>query len=190
MKLNRCYMEVDNMNTKTNNFITPEEYEKLQDTFDCKTEYNNGTIIMHSNTSMRHNEIIQMLSAELVHFFKDTKCSVYSESIEVVFDEYHKYKPDLFVMCDDSTRDGESFTSSPKIIFEVISKSTASHDRITKLQLYKKYRVPEYNMVEQDGTIFQCILKDDEYIVKEYNSTDQYISSVFPDLKINLKDIF
>ena len=190
MKLNRCYMEVDNMNTKTDNFITPEEYENLQDTFDCKTEYSNGTIIMHSNTSIRHNEIIQMLSAELVHFFKGTKCSVYSESIEVVFDEYHKYKPDLFVMCDDSTRNGESFTSSPKIIFEVISKSTASHDRITKLQLYKKYRVPEYNMVEQDGTIFQCILKDDEYIVKEYNSTDQYISSVFPALKINLKDIF
>lgn len=180
------------MDFKTNKFITPDEYEKLQDTFDCKTEYSNGTIIMHSNISIRHNEIIQMLSAELVHFFKGTKYSVYSESIEVVFDEYHKYKPDIFVMCDinQNSRRGESFIIAPKIIFEVISKSTASHDRITKLQLYKKYRVLEYNMVEQDGTIFQCILKNDEYIVKEYDSTNQYISSVFPDLKIDLKDIF
>lgn len=42
----------------------------------------------------------------------------------------------------------ESFTSSPKIIFEVISKSTSSHDYITKLAVYQKYEVLEYNIVE------------------------------------------
>lgn len=180
------------MNTKPDNFITPEEYENLQGTFDCKTEYSNGEIIMYSNTSIAHNKIIQLLAADLVHFFKGSKCDVFSESIEVIFDDYHKYKPDLFVMCDEDRNKtkGQSFTSSPKIIFEVVSKSTASHDRVTKLQVYKKYGVLEYNMVEQDGTIIQCILQDDEYIVKEYNNTDTYVSSVFSDLKINLKDIF
>lgn len=42
----------------------------------------------------------------------------------------------------------ESFTSSPKIIFEVISKSTSNHDYITKLAVYQKYEVLEYNIVE------------------------------------------
>ena len=180
------------MNTDKKSYITPEEYEKLQETFDCKTEYSNGEIIMHSNTSIVHNKIIHLLAAELVYFFKGSKCDVFSESIEIIFDDYHKYKPDLFVICDKDKYNikGESFVSVPKIIFEVISKSTASHDRVTKLQIYKKYGVLEYNMVEQDGTIIQCILKNDEYIVNEYNKTDEYISSVFPDLKINLKDIF
>lgn len=60
---------------------------------------------------------------------------MYTESIEVIFrsnEEVYKYKPDVYVMCEEQTRQGESFTSAPRIIFEVISKSTASHDYITK----------------------------------------------------------
>lgn len=180
------------MYAKPNNFITPEEYENLQGTFSYKTEYNNGEIIMHSDVSEAHNRIANGFVAYIYMFLKNTKCDVYSDGIEVIFDEYHKYKPDIFVMCEDDKNKmkGQSFITAPKIIFEVISKSTTSHDRITKLQIYKKYGVLEYNMVEQDGTIFQCILHDDEYIVKEYNKSDTYISSVFPDLKIELKDIF
>ena len=33
------------MNTNKNIYITPEEYEKMQSTFNCKTEYDNGRII-------------------------------------------------------------------------------------------------------------------------------------------------
>ena len=32
------------MNTNKNIYITPEEYEKMQSTFNCKTEYDNGRI--------------------------------------------------------------------------------------------------------------------------------------------------
>ena len=46
------------MNTNKNIYITPEEYEKMQSTFNCKTEYDNGRIIMHSDTSIRHNDIV------------------------------------------------------------------------------------------------------------------------------------
>lgn len=81
-------------------------------------------------------------------FLDKSECDVYAESIEVIFrnnEEVYKYKPDVFIMCEESTREGESFTSAPKIVFEVISKSTATHD---------------------------------------------YISTVFPDMSINLEDIF
>lgn len=95
-------------------------------------------------------------------------------------------------MCDNykDSMKCQSFTKAPKIVFEIISKSTASHDRITKLQIYRKYGVLEYNMIEQDGTFIQCTLIDDEYHVKEYSSLDTYTSSVFPDFKIELSEIF
>lgn len=180
------------MNTQKDHYVTPDEYELLQDTFDCKTEYSNGEIIVHSNTDAKHNRIILNISFFLTKYFKGSQCSFHTEQIEVIFDENHKYKPDIFIICenDKNNMKGESYTTPPKIIFEVISKSTASHDRITKLQVYRKYGVLEYNMIEQDGTMIQCILSNEDYIVKEYKMNDEYISSVLPDLKINLNDIF
>ena len=127
-------------------------------------------------------------------FLDNSKCDVYTESIEVIFrnnEEVYKYKPDVFVMCEDSTRQGESFTSAPKIIFEVISKSTASHDYITKLDVYQRFGVLEYNLVEQEGYIVQYSLIDNQYkITNVFKNEDEYVSTVFVDMKINLKDIF
>ena len=105
--------------------------------------------------------------------------------------DLRKYKPDVFVMCEDATRNGESFTSAPKIIFEIVSKSTSDHDYITKLAVYQKFGVLEYNIVEQTGHIVQYTLEDKQYhISNTFKNDDEYVSTIFPDLKINLKDIF
>ena len=175
---------------------TEEEFEEIQAKYDGKAEYDNGLIFLSSNPSIRHNQIITNINMYLSLYLKhnNNKCRTYSEQIEVIFksDNYiRKYKPDLFVMCEDATKNGESFTSPPKIIFEVISKSTSSHDYITKLSVYQKYGVLEYNIVEQSGKIIQYSLEDDNYTISDvYKNHDKYKSTVFPDLKINLKDIF
>lgn len=94
-------------------------------------------------------------------------------------------------MCENATRLGESFTSSPKIIFEIVSKSTSSHDYITKLAVYQKFKVEEYNIVEQSGKIIQYSLVDNQYVIADvYKNDDVYISSVFEGLKIGLRDIY
>lgn len=85
----------------------------------------------------------------------------------------------------------ESFLSPPKIVFEVISRSTANHDYITKLYVYQKFGVLEYNIVEQNGFIVQYTLKDGQYeITNTFKAGDVYKSSIFEDLTIDLKDIF
>lgn len=173
---------------------TEDEFEEIQSNYDGKTEYDNGLIYLSSNTSIRHNQIITNINMYLSLYLKHFKCRAYSEQIEVIFkseNDIRKYKPDVFVMCEDATTNGESFTSPPKIIFEIISKSTSSHDYITKLAVYQKYGVLEYNIVEQSGKIIQYSLEDCKYTISDvYKNDDEYRSTVFPDLKINLKDIF
>ncbi len=173
---------------------TEYDFEKIQANYKDKAEYSNGYIVLSSNTSIAHNKIISRLNYKLMTFLDNTKCDVYTESIEVIFrnnEEIYKYKPDVFVMCEDSTQQGESFTSAPKIIFEVISKSTASHDYITKLDVYQRFGVLEYNIVEQEGHIVQYSLIDNQYkITNVFKDNDSYVSRVFPGISINLKDIF
>lgn len=182
------------MNTDKDLFIESEEYERLQDTFKFKTEYDNGLIVMHSGTSIKHNDIVSNINMYLRLFLKNSKCSTFTEQIEVIFKndkEEYKYKPDVFVVCEEATRKGESFTSAPKIIFEVVSKSTASHDYITKLAVYQKFEVLEYNIVEQNGCIVQYGLIDGAYqITNTFHEGDTFVSFVFNDFKMNLQDIF
>ncbi|MEG0238493.1 MAG: Uma2 family endonuclease [Clostridium sp.] len=179
------------MNTNKAIHITSDEYEILQETFDCKTEYDNGKIIMHSDTSIKHNDIVLNIAFALKKYLKGGKCKVSTEQIEVIFDENIKYKPDVFVTCEEATTRGQSFTSPPKIIFEVVSKSTASHDYITKLSVYQKYGVLEYNIVEQNGNIVQYGLDDGIYrIVNTFHIGDIFRGYVFKEFNINLKDVF
>ena len=177
-----------------NIYYTEEEFEKIQADYNGKAEYSNGYVVLSSNTSIAHNRIISRLNYKLMSFLDGSNCDVYTESIEVIFrnnEEVYKFKPDVFVMCEGASRKGESFTSSPKIIFEVISKSTSSHDYITKLDVYQRFGVLEYNLVEQEGYIVQYSLQDKQYkITNVFKGDDEYISSDFPNIHIKIKDIF
>lgn len=177
-----------------NHIYTEEDFESIQKNFNGKAEFDNGYIFLSSNTSIEHNRIKRKILSKLDAFFEESKCEPFDEQIEVIFEneeEIYKYKPDIFVMCENSTHKGESFTSVPKIVFEVVSKSTASHDYITKLAVYQKFKVQEYNIVEQSGKIIQYSLVDNQYIISDvYKNDDVYMSSVFNDLKIGLKEIY
>lgn len=173
---------------------TEDEFEDIQSHYDGKAEYDNGLIILSTTTSIKHNEIKRNILTELSIYLKGSKCKAYDEQIEVIFkhqEDIRKYKPDIFVMCEDATKKGESFTSVPKLIFEILSKSTAKFDKGRKYDTYEKFGVLEYNLVEQNGFIVQHKLIDGAYqIVNVYKNNDDYLSVVFPDLKINLNDIF
>ena len=182
------------MQVQNNIFISLDEFDKIQAKYDGKAEYYNGQILFSSRTSMAHNRIVMGISSMLYNFFKGSKCTPYSEQIEVIFkneSEVYKFLPDVFVMCDDASKKGESFTSVPKIIFEVVSPEYSDHDYFIKANIYQRFGVFEYNIVEQSGTITQYTLTDQAYRVpKVLNKNDTYVSSVFPELKIVLKDIF
>lgn len=182
------------MNIIKDYIYTEEEFEEIQKNFNGKAEFDNGSIFLSSNTSIEHNRIKRKILTKLDAFFNDSKCEPFDEQIEVIFrdkEEVYKYKPDIFVMCENSTKQGESFTSVPKIIFEVVSRSTASHDYITKLAVYQKFKVQEYNIVEQNGKIIQYSLVDNQYIIADvYKNDDIYVSSVFENFKISLKEIY
>ncbi|MZK50654.1 Uma2 family endonuclease [Clostridium beijerinckii] len=182
------------MQVQNNIFISLDEFDKIQANYDGKAEYYNGQILFSSRTSMAHNRIVMGISSALYNFFKGSKCTPYSEQIEVIFkneSEVYKFLPDIFVMCEDADKKGESFISAPQIIFEVVSPEYSEHDYFIKANIYQRFGVLEYNIVEQNGMITQYSLVDRAYRTpKVLNHKDLYVSSVFPELKFELKDIF
>lgn len=169
------------------------DFLKLQLETKNKLEYHNGIIFNMSPTSIRHNDIVNNLMFELKKFFKGSKCKVHSEQVPVIFEDEnskYEYQPDVFVICEGKTK-GEKYVSVPVVVFEVLSKSTASNDLFVKSLVYQRFGVKEYNIVHQDGRIIQYGLIDGNYdIISSLTKNEEYESFVFDGLKFSLRDIF
>ena len=177
------------MHLEKDKMFTIEESEKLQYKYKYNIEFINGDIILHSKTSVKHNEIVNNIQFKLMSYLVNCKCKVYTEQIELKF---HNDKdtinvfPDVFIMCEDAKKIGESFVSPPKVIFEVVSPNYSGHDYITKLQIYQRYGVSEYVIVEQTGEMIQYNLVDGVF---KPSTSEYYISKVFDGLTITNKEI-
>lgn len=184
----------ENMEPIRNVFITPKQFEEIQSKYDGICEYLNGEILFSSRTSQRHNRIVRKILSKLDGYFDGSECEPFSEQIEVIFkneNEQYNFLPDIFVMCKDAETLGESFISSPKVIFEVVSEKYSDNDYFIKARIYQKFGVLEYNIVEPSGSITQYTLVNGTYgTPKVFSSKDIYISAVYKDLKIELRSIF
>ena len=177
-----------------NVFITLEQFEEIQSKYDCVCEYLNGEILFSSRTSRQHNRVVRKILTKLDIYLEGSKCEPFAEQIEVIFkneSEQYNFLPDVFVMCEDAKTLGESFISTPKIIFEVVSEKYSDNDYFIKARIYQKFGVLEYNIVEPSGSITQYRLINGHYgTPKVFENNDVYNSVVFDDLKIKLEDIF
>lgn len=57
-------------------------------------------------------------------------------------------QPDVFIVCDPQKLDDRGVSGAPDWIAEVLSPSTASYDRTTKLRAYERAGVPEVWLID------------------------------------------
>lgn len=173
-------------------------------TWDTEATYEliNGIPYLLAAPSTEHQRISFKLSLALGNHFKGSSCEVFTAPFDVVLFKNIGYydedkidcvvQPDLSVICDRSILDEKCCKGSPTLVVEILSDSTASKDYIEKLGLYQLNEIKEYWIVSPKNKNIQVFtLKDNIYSEPlTYSYNDTIISTVFNDLKIDLKDIF
>ena len=100
-------------------------------------------------------------------------------------------QPDLLVVCDRSKIDAQCCIGAPDLIIEILSPSTAGHDRVVKFRLYLQAGVREYWMVDPETKSVEiCILQDGQYTLSAYDSNMTAAVRVLPGMEIRLEDVF
>lgn len=175
---------------------TLEEFIEIENKSDIPLEFIGGYIYAKSFSSIKHNTIVNRINAKIDEYLFDKPCRVFSEQIEVILGK-DRVKPDVFVVCKKSDKDkfktiGQSFLTIPTLIFEIVFPSNASLDTITKMDLYAKAGIQEYNLVYQEGEIHQYKLNEygAYYLNKLYKNNDVYESITMRNLKFNINSIF
>lgn len=134
-------------------FYTFEEYLAYEEQAEYKSEYRQGQIVAMAGASLAHNRIVSNIHATLYNALQTKPCDVFTSDLRLwVKQENRAVYPDIMVICGEPHLvEGRTDTvTNPKLIIEVLSKSTAEDDRSDKFQAYWSLDTfEEYVLVDQ-----------------------------------------
>ncbi len=161
--------------------------------------------LMSPAPNLAHQRVSIRLSGILYPFFKQQKCPLFAAPFDVRLYDRRKsivanreiftvVQPDLCVICDTDKLDSKGCLGAPDWVIEVLSANTARKDAQTKFQIYQEAGVKEYWLVHPyEATIVQFLLDEMEeryQFIKILTAEDQVSPQLFPDLSIDLQEVF
>ncbi len=140
-----------------------------------------------------HQKASGDLFSQLYNYLKGKPCQAFHAPFDVRLNANDEddtvVQPDILVVCDRSKLSEKGCKGAPDLVIEITSPSTARHDRVTKLNLYRAAGVREYWLVEPvSKTVQVCVFETGD--VKGYTDADAAPVAVLPGCVIDLKDVF
>ena len=153
---------------------TIEEYFALEEQSDIRHEYYHGEIFpldgpsAMAGATFAHNTIKQNCVMALRQGLRGSGCRVFDENVRLSIEQDKQFTyPDVMVTCHQDDQRETRIARHPSLIIEVLSSSTAGHDRGWKFQQYQ--RLPElqqYVLISQNQVLVESFLRDAENVWK------------------------
>jgi Uma2 family endonuclease len=175
--------------------VTPEEYLARERAAESKHEYYQSEIFAMGGASPRHNLITLNAGGELRQRLRDRPCLVYTSDQRVKVNQAGLYTyPDITVVCSTPEYDDEQQDTllNPRVLFEVLSASTADYDRGGKFTLYRQLpSLQEYVLISHDRVLVEHYVRDgDRWIFSELNSPADTLILSSLECKLPLAEIY
>ncbi|MEB4589906.1 Uma2 family endonuclease [Candidatus Thiothrix sp. Deng01] len=159
--------------------LSPEEYLLGEnDRVDgARYEYVNGQVYAMAGVSRNHNRVSGGVFARLFNHLQGSRCEVFQADMKVGIRtqrENRFYYPDVQVSCADEA--DNYYNSSPCLIVEVLSESTARTDRTEKLEAYRLLSsLQEYVLCSQDSPSVEVYRRRTEWLAERYVAGQNFL---------------
>ena len=154
--------------------LTPQEYLALERASEMKHEYVDGEIFAMSGGTRAHSLVGGNVLGELRAALSERDCEVHGSDMRIKIAATGRYVyPDASVVCGDALFEDEEEDTllNPKVIVEVLSRSTEPYDRGDKFENYqslaslceyvllsqKKVRVEHYSLQPDSAWILRVL---------------------------------
>lgn len=146
-----------------------------------------GRLIMSPSPTSLHQIIVGQLFLKLDAIADTSGGRTLLSPIDVIFSDDTILQPDaLYLSAERLHQFKERIEGAPDLVVEILSPGTGRRDRTEKLDLYAKYQVPEYWIVDPATQVFEfLLLQDGEYVVQR-QPDDRYQSPRLPEIEIDL----
>ena len=162
---------------------------------DIRYELIDGIPYAMASPSLKHQIVSDNLTMFFKNFLRGKVCMAISAPFDVRLnaDTYDDIvvQPDLMVVCDrDKLANGKSCVGAPDLIIEILPPSNNLREMLKKMEMYRNAGVREYWVVDPDSETAQVyLLRNGEYVVRNYVETDVIPVSVVDGFEINLAEV-
>ena len=178
--------------------MTYEEFRYMEIPDDDTSIYEliNGNIMRRASPHSEHQMVVGNIYSKM-KVFADEKAlgRVLMAPLDVVFAADNGVQPDVFFIKKEREKIIERrgpVWGSPDLIVEVISKGTGKNDRVDKFQLYEKFGVAEYWLVDPAYQTVQIyFLEDKKYVLQQFQEIEGLVkSTILEGFEMAMNDIF
>jgi Uma2 family endonuclease len=148
--------------------------------------------------NLKHQTAVLNLASDLRDFVRSRGLGrVWTAPVDVLLSDYDVVQPDLVFLSKDRmalAADGANIKGPPDLAVEIFSPTTRRTDAITKRNLYQKFGVQEYWLVDPELEIIQVYRLTEGFYRREAELSserrDLLTSPLFPGLEIALTEVF
>jgi len=174
--------------------LTFADLERIRETSDEQFELIEGALFVTPSPSPLHQMVSRRLSKLLDAAIPDSSIGEFFYApLDVYFDDQTVLQPDLLVFLRDRIElvGEKNIQGPPTLAIEIVAPSTGGRDRGIKRDLYARYGVLEYWLVDPEArtvTIFGEL--SGGHYGREELSSDVSTSLIVPNLSANLTELF
>ena len=184
------------MVSKTTPLMTVADLEVTPDDGN-RYEVIEGELFVSCAPGIPHQRIVYNLLMAFGTYLARNPIGIVIPGPGVIFSELSGVIPDLVYVSQARQPEiaaGERVTGAPDLVLEVLSPGAenARRDRVVKLQLYGKYGVPEYWIVDPEQRAIEAYRQQQGSLehVGTFKDHDDITSPLFPDFHLRSLDIF
>ena len=175
---------------------TLEEYRKLEETADFRSEYHDGEIIPITGGTINHNRIIRNLGRVLGNLVQGKQYEIFLSDLRLWIPTYRRgFYPDVMAIAGKPilNEDRKDEVLNPSLIVEVLSNSTSDFDRGKKFRFHRSIpALREYLLINQyEYSVEQYVKNESEkWLFQEYEGADVNVSLVSLEVEMSMSDIY
>ncbi len=150
-----------------------------------------AALVMTPSSNRWHQEVSRQLEFELLaHVAEHDLGALFNAPLDVTLDEHNVVQPDIFFVSKDRAGilQGERVVGAPDLCVEILSPGTERIDRLRKLELYARFGVTHYWIIDLAfRTIEEYALSGEVYRVRSIARYDEpFRPAAFPGFEFRL----
>jgi len=156
-----------------------------------------GELFVSKAAGVTHQTVSMNLSWIFSAFLKLNPIGRVLATPGLIFDEISGVIPDLVFVSNERFEQivrGERLVAAPEVIIEIVSPGSENHvrDRIAKRQLYGRFGVKEYWLVDLQDRVIEVLVIKDRILVPAatYKGDEEIRTPILPGFVCKVSDVF
>ena len=172
------------------------EYLQLEETAAYKNEYQDGEIVPMTGGTTDHNKIALNFAAYLKFTLKGQKYNIFIGDVKLWIAQYRQATyPDVMLIEGEPIyyETGKTTVTNPRLIVEVLSKSTQNYDQGDKFLYYRSLpELQEYILISQSHPYIMQYNKTEEnkWLLTEYEGENASLSLTSVNFDLSFQEIY